>query len=277
MKRYIKFFFPLVTQIFIFSNIFAQNIDYVKIIGGVKREISKDSSDMHFFTRDNRIYPSKRKFVFQFQYFDNQQNRKSFKAVRDKVKPFQWTFTAFDNDSAACWVEMTIRDTSLGRVGIGNEGQTQITYIYRANNQKDLPVEETTGLIENEKNIWLHPPRVYLFRIMELNPFPYIKFPLKKGKSWKWKLYVGSGYGDSRWKTWEGLMTIHYKYKVLDTNYLIESSMGTLSCYKIYAKTWCKCGHSTLVSYFHPSYGFVRQEFVNIDGSKINMELIKIE
>jgi len=47
-----------------------------------------------------------------------------------------------------------------------------------------------SGTIENEGNVWIHPPRDNYFKIIELNPFPYIKAPYNIGAKWAWKLKI---------------------------------------------------------------------------------------
>ena len=68
--------------------------------------------------------------------------------------------------------------------------QYELIYAYR--NVSDSLVEEwpyqnseTTGLIENQKMIWMHPPRSDKFSILEYFPFPEINFPVKCGKEYK--------------------------------------------------------------------------------------------
>ncbi|MFP3632484.1 hypothetical protein SB776_38415, partial [Burkholderia sp. SIMBA_045] len=58
--------------------------------------------------------------------------------------------------------------------------QTAISYEYIMKNGEPFTME-TTGAVENEMNVWIHPPRGSFFEILELNPFPYIKAPYKIG------------------------------------------------------------------------------------------------
>ncbi len=68
--------------------------------------------------------------------------------------------------------------------------QTAISYEYFINNGISY-TKEVTGAIENKMNVWIHPPRSNFFKILELNPFPYIKTPYKIGTKWNWKLQIG--------------------------------------------------------------------------------------
>ncbi|MDJ1479135.1 hypothetical protein QNI16_01490 [Cytophagaceae bacterium YF14B1] len=42
---------------------------------------------------------------------------------------------------------------------------------------------ETTGISENEQEVWMHPFRANEYHFTEVAPFPDVKLPLEKGKS----------------------------------------------------------------------------------------------
>lgn len=129
-----------------------------------------------------------------------------------------------------------------------------------------------SSIIENENEVWIHPPRLYFFKILEINPFPYIKKPLLIGKKWNWKLKIGEQYGDKRWKVWKKEITNYCNYEIIrDT--LLTSDLGKLNCYVITSSAKSEIGTTYLTSYFNSKYGFIRLQYTNIDGSKIMLEL----
>ena len=107
------------------------------------------------------------------------------------------------------------------------------------------------------------------------NPFPYIQYPITKGKTWKWRLTIGSQWGDERWKTWTGGIVNKYKYKITDTNCEVVTPMGTLSCVKVEAVAKSRIGKTRLTAYYNDTYGFVKMDNTNIDGSKIIINLME--
>jgi hypothetical protein len=146
--------------------------------------------------------------------------------------------------------------------------QTRVLYKY--------PPETSfsqSGVIENKLNIWLHPPRDGLFRILELNPFPYIKQPFTKGNNWTWTLGIGSHWGDARWREWDGRITNTYAYEIVDER-ILETTLGSLYCYKIAATASSELGSTALLAYFNEKHGFVKLDYTNIDGSKTVLELV---
>lgn len=74
----------------------------------------------------------------------------------------------------------------------------QQEFVYAYHNVSDSLVEkwpyqitETTGIIEDQKTIWMHPPRSDKFSILEYFPFPEIEFPIKCGKKYN-RSFVGN-------------------------------------------------------------------------------------
>ena len=122
----------------------------------------------------------------------------------------------------------------------------------------------------------MHPIRNCLFRILELNPFPYIQYPIEQGKNWKWKLTIGSHWGDERWKTWTGGIVNKYKYKITDTDCEVVTPMGTLPCVKVDAVAKSRIGKTYLTAYYNDTYGFVKMDNTNIDGSRIVIDLVGV-
>lgn len=89
---------------------------------------------------------------------------------------------------------------------------------------------EKTGLVENEKNVWVHPPRTNFFSMLEFNPFPFIMSPYEIGNKWTWSLNIGSQWADKKWKTWDGQITNLYTYEIIDKK-VVPTKLGNLECY----------------------------------------------
>ncbi len=108
----------------------------------------------------------------------------------------------------------------------------------------------------------MHPPRDKYFRILELNPFPFIKAPYKIGNKWDWSLTIGDHWGDKRWKTWEGVINNVYKYEITDRK-KVNTKFGLLDCYEITSKAKSRIGETELVALFNTKYGFIELNYTN--------------
>ena len=196
---------------------------------------------------------------------------------KDNYKTFDWDFIEYERQNSE-----TIKNIIL----IANSGnpfekdipeynQTSIAYQYLKNNGEFFTME-VTGAIENEKNVWVHPPRSNFFQILELNPFPYIQSPYQIGKKWNWKLKIGDHWSDKRWMEWKGGIENVYDYEIIDKK-RIETKIGNLECFIIKSKAKSRIGETELISYFNENYGFVKLEYKNIDETKTVLELEKNE
>ena len=144
--------------------------------------------------------------------------------------------------------------------GTINDGQKTIRWNYYDSDFNKID-EAITGLIENDSVLWLHPPRAKFFKILEINPFPEVRF---HEMSWSSDLNVGDQWGNERWKTWKGNLKIHSKYDYEKQTGIIKSEADT------------EIGTTKLISEFNPTKGFTKFDYTNIDGSRILLELIEL-
>jgi hypothetical protein len=265
----------LICFIFICSQIFSQSIDTLNFNynEGIYTEKTSDTISETRYTDDNLIYKANNKYIFSYKYIDN--TGKIFLYERTKN---EWRFIPIDSisNNTVVNIELSVKpDFGLFVKYKSTYEQSVIRYLYLSQDDKVL-ASESTGLIENLKNIWMHPPRTDLFKILELNPFPFIQFPSKKDKNWNWKLIIGKAWSDSRWKLWEGQITNNYSYTIEDTNKTFSSPQGEIKCLVIKSVANSEIGSTFLTAYFSDIYGFVYLEYTNIDNSKIILKLNKI-
>lgn len=275
-------FFITVSTIFIGCCI--NKSRYNKILGGIYIE-HIDSSNLasNRYTIDNKVYKGGNQYTYNFYYEDLDKKKYVFKEIEGASKlPFlervkAWTLVPKENiDSNVIeQVYLTIKyDLKEKPSKASNYSQTVIAYDYPQKNRKQK-FSERTGLIENTKNIWMHPPRKKLFRILELNPFPFIQTPYKVGNKWSWTLKIGSFWGDNRWRTWDQSITNQYNYEITAIK-KIASKFGNLRCYEIKSTAQSELGKTSLIAYFNLKYGFVKLNYTNIDSTKMLFELVKV-
>jgi hypothetical protein len=237
------------------------------------------------YSLDNITYVPHKEFTFSYKYFDK--NGKEFRCkflgndVEADKQREQWTLVPKEksDSSSLGFVCLTVFPNLGIMEGAPNYGgnTTVIQYDYLTEKSDTIWADvDVANVVENEKNIWLVPPRVKLFEILEINPFPFVMHPCKVGKKWTWKEDVGSQWESTQWKTWEGRLSIDYKYKISNEE-LIKTPMGDIMCFKINSTAISKLGSSSLTSYFNQTYGFVKWDFINIDKSQIIFDLIKVD
>lgn len=258
-------------------SISSQNIIGYENRGGIWFEKFETDTNLFIYSSDNTIYTPDRLWTYTYSY-----QKDSVRYLFQSIGGKEWKLVP-DNefaDSASIIITMqVIADSATlgyGSTHSGKVGQSILHRCFYDKFSQRLPVQEYTGLVENERNIWLHPPRTFLFEILELNPFPYIKFPIKKNRAWHWKLTIGSQWGDARWMEWEGTIVNRYKYRITDTFHTITTDFGTINCIVVESQAKSRIGTTQATFYFEEKLGFVKYEYVNIDGSTLTIDLLNV-
>lgn len=224
------------------------------------------ATDPNRFNHNNRIYKVGSTFIYTYQYFTKQGQPKNFRFLED-----DWEFIeAQKADTNEITLEV-LSGLEPMIEWISDYNQTLISY--QSSNKDNF---EITGLIENEANIWMHPPRDGMFRILQLSPYPSLVYPLKEGGTWNWSFKVGNHYADKRWATWDGNITITTTYK-MGAKKIKQTQWGDVEVWPIEAEAISELGTSRMTAIFNDNLGFLEMIFVNIDSSKITFKLKEVK
>lgn len=239
----------LLTQI-----IFSQQYDTVVI-----EEKAIDSN--------NEIYKIGNVFIYDYEIIIN--NKKSkLKTNKEITKASNFEFVPLESDSIEVKKIHLIVQPVIDSNRV-NENQTQISYLQ----EPAFSSISTTGIVENNLNVWIHPFRKGFFKSLETAPFPYIKKPLKTGTKWIDQMKIGQAWGNDLWGTWEGSLLLTYSYEITGKKKL-ETKIGEIECYVVKSTASSEMGTTYLISYFSEKYGFIRMEYELLNTIKINIWLV---
>lgn len=132
--------------------------------------------------------------------------------------------------------------------------------------------QETTGAIEDQQGIWMHPIRGNQYGYTEIAPFPQVRTAfLEAGGSWQPNpLYILMG-----WGAFKGTLTSTYQVRKQETRQY--GSVVMPGCWLIHAVgEHSKLGKSYLDFYFHPQYGFTEMHYRFYDGTRIDFVLEQV-
>ena len=241
-------------------------------------KFAPSEKDENRFTANNSIYVVNRQWTYDY-YYETKTGQKFWfeSAANSAGMDSLWRWVSIDslNSAAIRQVRLTVQ-AGLGPFAtMPGYDQTIMQYDYLSE-AGPSSLNEQTGVIENEKNIWMHPPRNQFFRVLELNPFPYIQTPFQVGHRWRWRLTIGDRWQDGRWKNWSGRILNNYQYEITNIQ-TIETPAGSFQCYEIKATATSRLGQTHLTAYFNLQAGFVRLDYMNIDGSKTVLVLNKLD
>jgi hypothetical protein len=182
----------------------------------------------NIMSSQNKIYPKDTILTYLFEIKDENRNYKFLDTVKLVIYTNKWK----GKDSIqnlACWK-------------------------YNHLNYE----KECIGIIDNEKNFFLHPPRAKQFIVLEGCPFPNLSLPLYKGLLSKSVTVVPKDtqeYGD-----FQGTK-VYIKQKVIEKVAFIFSN-SKINAWKIIAKSKHVNGKSSLVYFFNPNYGIISMEYL---------------
>ncbi len=199
-------------------------------------------NDENRFDLDNKVYPINREILYKCVIEHNSRTLDvELKYIRMTIQGTTKPFSNFDSDYS----------------------QTVIKFEYLDRNKKRI-IWERTGLVENDINIWLHPPRNADLDVLQLSAFPYIK--LNAIKNWKWEL-------DASYASYQHVHLTHYYKKHQESIY--ESNLGKLKCVLVEAITKSRIGTTNAEFLYHDELGFVKMKFFTIEDTTITLDLIK--
>lgn len=257
-------------------------------------EARYNDTTKHKYSLDNLTYKLNSIFVYNYYYTDTNGIRRKFLFNRIPSKENPLALIPAESYRNDLINEIRIEVSDDYKRFTKDSSYTQTIICYRYLNKKGLtadtiwdisqfadpnykvPCAENTGVIDNRKNIFLHPPRLCSFRILEFNPFP-LYYLDEKVDNWQWNVTIGGDYLDPRWIKAKNQIHAHYKYK-READEILLSELGTIKC-KVTSAIGTfdeENSKTSLKSYFHPKYGFVKLVYHNIDGSDLIFELIEM-
>lgn len=170
----------------------------------------------------------------------------------------------------------------------GNEAatlQSQVIYEYAYSEQDSIDhIEEviqtvskrfwlkldTTGIIENEEKVWMHPFRHNEFFKAEVAPFPVVLFPISKEKmeAYRTKTVIVKD-----WGLYSGSYTEN-EYEYLGKVTKSYSDISELDCHRFKGTGYNNFnGLSKIDYYFNEDLGFVEMNYLTYDDDKIIFKL----
>lgn len=122
---------------------------------------------------------------------------------------------------------------------------------------------DTTGFVESEQRVWLHPPRNNQYSLTEFAPFPDVRKNMQVGDSIATKLLIGEGWGEF---SHSEVISTYYPEKIV-----IEK---TDTIRKIHARAVSGDKVNTVDYEFHSGRGFLYFDYLFYNGDRLRIELV---
>lgn len=200
-----------------------------------------------FIARAQSVYTPYREYIYQVQYRDSSDTNEFYLSM--------WTTdSTWEADASQRQLFYTYHNWHNGKSHqVLNKDSLAAAWPYRQN-------IESTGFIENENQIWLHPPRWSTLSILEYFPFPELKRPAKCGSKYRRAFF---GHADFLDKT----ILLLYRMKVTCGEYVIVQGVA-----KHKGEEW------RTVTQWDDNLGLTRLrcEIVPYTNTFINLQLVDI-
>ena len=213
--------------------------------------------------KDNTIFTPGKELTYSYKIYDKDGHQLAI--VRDQSA--KWKLSELsDVEKVLTFIKYTVIQPKIFQRT--NNGQTEVVISC----DPDFKTFERTGVVDNPKNKWMHPPRTNYFRVLETCPFPYVKLPVEKGREWNEAIKVSDRWSDPGWGEWEDDLLMKINYKIIGQEN-VETTEGIFSCAVIQGKAESVLGETGLISYFNEKAGFVKLEYKTMNNLLIVFQL----
>lgn len=216
------------------------------------------TEEVHVVPRKALIYTPKKVYHFRAVYLSPQKDTLSDRRVRLVPTGYRWPGAT--TRQVEIQYEYEVDSTDLQRFDPHPLNPTYHNWRSRVR----------VAATENEEEIWIRPMRHNQYIFTQVAPFPEVRLPLEKGKSWQSSLRIRN-YG--LWSGHEGTLS----YMVTGKKKWMLPSGEKINCWKIESMSEFEFGNSRHTYYFDRELGFVRMEYENYAGESLLIELVEIE
>lgn len=219
------------------------------------------------FDENNEIYKTGNIYIYDYEII---QDGKIFKLKNNSGTFAQREFELIPIEIDSIGIDkIHLIVPSVDKTNRTSGNQTRISYLQ----EPIYDLFSSTGAVENDSNVWIHPIRVGFFNCLEIAPFPFVKKPLVIGSDWTDQMKIGQGWRNEMWGFWEGQLLLTYNYYISKKK-ILKTNLGNIDCFVIESEAISNIGTSKLKSYFSEKYGFVRLEYELLNDLKVNFWLL---
>jgi hypothetical protein len=196
---------------------------------------------------DGQIFTNDKNMIYLIQYHCNKLNVTTNEKISLIITGNMWKKVAEQKE--AIWQYYTTPETKL---------------LFKDQSSLGWLSVDTTGIIENEKRIWLHPPRNNQYLLTEIAPFPDFRKKSKVADQYSSITFIGLGFGP-----WDG-KKLKSTYSITNIGKEIEDSIWTINASsEIDGKT------NNCEFIFSDKRGFISLSYSFFNGDSLTMKLEK--
>jgi len=194
---------------------------------------------------DGQIFTQDKEFIYLVQYHQNKLNLTTNEKISLTITGNLWKQAIEQKE--AIWQYHTKSKTKL---------------LFKDQFSLGWIPTDTTGIIENNKKVWIHPPRNNQYTLTEIAPFPDFRKNKNVGDSYSSITFMGKGLGP-----WNG-EKVKCNYSVTTIGKGIEDSLWTIKATSEFAGKINNCEFI-----FSDIRGFISMSYSFFNGDSMTMKL----
>jgi hypothetical protein len=200
---------------------------------------------LFFVFGDGQVFTPDKKFVYNVHYHQNEINITTNEIISLNITGKMWKVATEQKE--AIWQYQTKSGTR---------------HLFKDLYSLGWFLCDTTGIIENDKRIWLHPPRHNQYFLTEIAPFPDFRKKSKAGDQYSSITFIGSGFGP-----WDG-KKVKSSYSITTIDKVREDSLWTI---KAISEIEGKTNNCEFI--FSKKSGFTSMSYLFFNGDSMTMKL----
>ena len=235
--------------------------------------------DYNYYSINNHTYKANNRITYEYIYVKDGDSLKFellFDSLKSKVNDWRLTPQKSINSSIVHTLELSVVQGRKMFTKVPDDyNQTIIRYNYNSSEKVAL-LTEYTGVIDNQKNIWIHPPRAFLFKSLVISSWPFIKSPYLVGSTWNWKPKWTDRWSTENWGEYKGELENYCEYEITRVENM-KVGLYLFECYVIDSSCKNDLGVFKSTFWFNPNIGFLKLHYENIGGDQIIFDATEIK
>jgi len=129
---------------------------------------------------------------------------------------------------------------------------------------------DITSAHENAEEFYIHPPRSYTLKKLEIAPFPELKLPVKKGNKWSTINNIVAGYGEYNMNKIYREHTIEEVKYNADSSYIAKIKASSNWGKEVNDEKICNVDFE-----FDSRLGYTKMNYYYTDGTSVVLTMVK--
>jgi hypothetical protein len=235
--------------------------------------------DNNYYSINNCTYQANNRISYEYLYIKNKDSLQLellFDSITKKINNWRLVPQEAASSSTVSSLALSVIQGRKMFIQVDDDYNQTIVRCDYNSPEKEVLFTEYTGVIDNERNIWIHPPRAFLFKSLVISPWSFIKSPYRIGRAWSWDPKWPDRWSTKKWGVFNGNLENSCEYAISKVE-TINVELYAFECYVIESSCINSLGVFKSTFWFNPNIGFLKLHYENIDSYQIIFDAVEVE